>query len=190
MTGMSSPTQVDGRTRRRRHLPIAITLTGTVLLFLVGLLTGYASHDGLSHLAADPETIDETTWTFGSILARNAGVALSLYTGTISLGLTTIITLPVLGLYIGATARIGIESVGWWAVAGSAGWYVGPEFLGCLIAAAGGLYPLVSASLPFDSEVPRWKRYLQAAPGSLLLLSLSVGLIILGAGIEILVIDS
>lgn len=190
MTGMSSPAQVDRRTRRRRHLPIAITLTGTVVLFLVGLLTGYTSHNGLSHLAAEPTTTDEATWTFGSILARNAGAAFLLYTGTISLGLTTIIMLPVLGLYIGATARIGIESVGWWAVAGSAGWYVGPEFLGCLLAAAGGLYPLVSASLPSDSELPRWKRYLQTVPRSLLLLGLSLALIILGAGIEILVIDS
>lgn len=151
-------------------------------VFAAGLLVGWWSV--LEAPAAPPGTpADAPGWTLGTILARNLGAAALLYSGVLTCGLSTAVSLAVLSAYVGATAKVGVLNVGAGAVLGSAGWYAGPEFLGCLVAAAAGLHPAATALRARSSGAPV-RRYLAALPVSLGLFAAAVVLLLVAAGVE------
>src|SRR4029453_8034716 len=79
---------------------------------------------------------------FLHILARNVGAALVLYSGVVTLGLTTLIGSGILALYVGATVSLGVHSVGGTALIADVIWYVPFEFLGLILAATAGFQPV------------------------------------------------
>ena len=173
------PARVDGKV-------LAVSLALSAVLFLAGLLIGYHSLQSLRPLGNDAPTAE--SWNFGTIVLRNIGAACLLYVGAVTGGSATLITLPLVGLYVGATAKIGVVTAGGSALLNSVAWYVPFEFLGCLVAAAAGLYPLVSTLRRRSSGAPALSAYSSALGGSLLLFAAGAVLILCGAAIEAVVI--
>ncbi len=168
-----------------------VSLAVTSLLFAAGLLIGYQSLQAFAQLATEIPAAEG--WNFGTIAVRNLGVACLLYTGAVSGGAATVMTVPLLGLYVGATAKIGVTTAGMLPLVNSVLWYVPFEFFGCLVAAAGGMYPVVAAlRRRASSPGPRpgaVTAYLSALPGSLVLFVAGAVLILCGAAIESVVIS-
>jgi hypothetical protein len=154
-------------------------------VFVAGLLVGWSS---VSEAPAAPPgaSADGVRWTLGAILARNLGAAALLYSGVLTGGLSSGVSLAVLSAYVGATAKVGVLNVGAGPVLGSAGWYAGPELLGCLVAAAAGLLPVTAAlrARRSGSGGAPVRRYLAALPASLRLFAAAVVLLLVAAGLE------
>jgi len=180
MSTASAPVAVD---RPRPALGWAGAAAAAV--FVAGLLVGWSS---VAQTPAAPpgDSAAGAPWTLGAILARNLGAAALLYSGVLTCGLSSGVSLAVLSAYVGATAKVGVLNVGAGAVLGSAGWYAGPELLGCLAAAAAGLHPVTAAlrAGPSGSAGARVRRYLAALPGSLCLFAAAVVLLLVAAGVE------
>lgn len=167
----------------------AVALGVSFVLFGGGLLIGYSSFQELpallSHSGVGP---GDSPWSFGTIFTRNLSVIALMYAGVASVGVLSVITLAAVSLYVGATAKIGTLSSGAGTLATDVGLYAPVEFLGCLVAAAAGLYPVISAFSPKQQTENGGSLacYLQAVPRSLLLFVLASLLILLGAGLETL----
>lgn len=184
MSSLARSTFIPAGPRARS---VAVSLALTSLLFLAGLLIGYQSLQAFAQLAK--ETPAAEGWNFGTIALRNLGVACLLYSGAITAGAATVVTLPLLGLYVGATAKIGVVTAGVQPLVGSVLWYVPFEFLGCLVAAAAGIYPVVTAlrrRRPGHGAIPM---YVAALPGSMALFAAGAALILCGAAIEAVLIS-
>lgn len=165
---------------------LAVSLTLSAVLFLAGLLIGYHSLSSLRTLGDDPAAAE--SWNLGTIVLRNMGAACLLYVGAITGGSATFITLPLVGLYVGATAKIGVVTAGGAALVNSVAWYVPFEFLGCLVAAAAGLYPLIAALRRRKAGDRALSAYTAALGASLLIFAAGAVLILCGAAIEAVVI--
>lgn len=83
---------------------------------------------------------------FDQILVRNAGAALVLYSGVLTLGLTTLVAAGILALYVGATVSLGVHSVGVVQLLADVVWYVPLELGGLVLAATAGLQPAAGAA--------------------------------------------
>lgn len=127
---------------------------------------------------------------FLHILGRNLGAAMVLYSGVVTLGLTTLVSSGVLALYVGATVALGLHSVGGQALFADVMWYVPFEFLGLVLAATAGLQPAAGLAGRLIARQPvtvtSFVRDISRSLGTLLL---AVILIVLGAAIEGLVIQ-
>lgn len=122
---------------------------------------------------------------FTQILARNLGAALVLYSGVVTLGLTTLIGSGILALYIGATVSLGLNSVGGATLFADVIWYVPFEFLGLVMAATAGLQPAAGlASRLMKNEPVSIGSFVDSLARSLGTLLIAVALIVLGAAIE------
>lgn len=177
--------RTTGTTTRSKPLRAALLIT--MVLFTAGLLTGFFSLSDLSGLeGATPG--ESAQWSFWIILTRNLGAATLMYSGVVTFGLTTLVTLPLLGLYVGATMRIGVEAVGWATLTGAVGLYAPFEFAGVLVAAAGGLYPALDVLSRRRGDSGRARAYVRTMPRSLALLGIGVALILVGAALEMLLI--
>ncbi|XAS64451.1 hypothetical protein ACOM2C_14650 [Pseudarthrobacter sp. So.54] len=174
-----TPTRVDAKV-------LAVSLTLSAVLFAAGLLIGYFSLPSFQSLGDDAPAAQ--SWNFGTLVLRNMGAACLLYVGAVTGGSATLITLPLVGLYVGATAKIGVVTAGGAALLTSVAWYVPFEFLGCLAAAAGGLYPLVATLRRRRTGARTWPTYTSALAGSLLLFAAGTVLILCGAAIEAFII--
>lgn len=165
-----------------------IALFINVLVFLAGLLIGYSSLDGLPLVTAT-NGADETTWSLGSILVRNLGACFLLYSGVLTGGALSIISMAAVSVYVGATAKVGALAAGLGPVITSSLWYVPLEFGGLLLAAGAGLYPIIAANTrQFQlAHGGSLRAYLRAIPQSLVLLAAGAVLILAGAGVETIV---
>ena len=108
--------------------------------------TGYTALD-VSWIA-DNKVFGEGAWFaggLGQILLRNVGAALVLYSGVVTLGLTTLIAGGILALYVGATVSLGVHSVGVAQLLADVIWYAPLEFGGLVLAATAGLQPTSGA---------------------------------------------
>lgn len=128
---------------------------------------------------------------FVDILSRNVFVALLLYSGVITLGISTLGGLITTSLFVGATMSVGITNSGVGGLLSDTGAYLPFEFAGLLVAGVAGLYPLISALLaPSRAHRGFWSSYLQAIAGSLCLLGLALALISVGAAVEAVLLAS
>lgn len=172
----------------RVELPIlAASLALSVALFAAGLIVGFQNFSFLGSAAGDTP---QPGWDFGSILARNFGAACLLFAGVLSGGTITLITLPMIGLYVGATAQVGVTVAGAPALLGAVAWYVPFEFAGCLMAAAAGLYPVLASLRKRRPQASLVGTYTASFTGALVLFAAGAVLILLGAGIETFVIST
>lgn len=129
---------------------------------------------------------------FLQILGRNLGAALVLYSGVVTLGLTTVIGSGVLALYVGATMSLGLHSVGGSALLGDVIWYVPFEFLGLVMAATAGLQPTaaLASRLMLKKDRITVASFIQDIARSLGTLLIAIALIVLGAAIEVILIQA
>lgn len=167
----------------------AVALGVSFILFGGGLLIGYFSFQELPALLSGPnDGQGSSSWSFATILTRNFSAIALMYAGVVSAGILSVITLACVSVYVGATAKIGTLASGAGALAADVGLYAPVEFLGCLVAASAGLYPVISAFSPKQQTESGGSTacYLRAVPRSLLLFGLASLLILLGAGLETL----
>lgn len=173
----------------RVDMPIfagSLALSGA--LFAAGLIIGFQNFSFLGSAAASDAP--SLGWDFGSILARNFGAACLLFAGVLTGGVITLITLPMIGLYVGATAQVGVTVAGAPALLGAVAWYVPFEFVGCLMAAAAGLYPVLASLRRKRLQATVIGTYAASLTGALVLFAAGAALIVLGAGIETFVIST
>lgn len=186
-TSLAPSKTTENRSARRRHVDMRTLLVSSLValtLFAAGLLIGFQS---LGAFLAQQDTAPATEiWDFWSILGRNLSAALLLYAGVATGGIASAIMLPVLGLYVGATAKIGILAVGLEQLASAVWLYVPLEFAGCVLAGVAGMYPTVLLMLRRRPQITILQQFLRGLTGSLAILGAAVLLIIAGAGIEAL----
>ncbi|UVJ40128.1 hypothetical protein [Arthrobacter sp. CJ23] len=126
---------------------------------------------------------------FLQILVRNLGAALVLYSGVVTLGLTTLVGCGVLALYIGATMSLGMHSTGGSNLVNDVIWYVPFEFLGLVMAATAGFQPVVGLGSRLLNDTPvTVASFVDDVARSLGTLLLAVALIASGAAIEAILI--
>lgn len=122
---------------------------------------------------------------FFQILARNIGAALVLYSGVVTLGLTTIIGAGILALYVGATLSLGLNSVGGATLFADVIWYVPFEFFGLVLATTAGLQPAAGLAGRLMKNKPvSVGSFVDSIARSLGSLLIAVALIVIGAAIE------
>jgi uncharacterized membrane protein SpoIIM required for sporulation len=127
-------------------VPSGLLLSTAVGMALVAF-AGYAALD-VSWIAEN-KTFEKSplySGGFDQILLRNLGAALVLYSGVVTLGLTTLVAGGILALYVGATVALGVNSVGVAQLLADVAWYVPFEFSGLVLAAAAGLQPAFGAA--------------------------------------------
>jgi uncharacterized membrane protein SpoIIM required for sporulation len=128
---------------------------------------------------------------FLQILGRNAGAALVLYSGVVTLGLTTLVGSGVLALYVGATVSLGVHSVGGASLVADVVWYVPFEFFGLVMAATAGFQPTAGLArrLVLKNEPVTVRSFIDDMARSLGTLLIAITLIVLGAVIEAVLIQ-
>lgn len=125
-----------------------------------------------------------------SILLRNAAFIFYLFSGTLTCGITSVIGVTLLGLYMGSTTAAAATSVGIGAALGSVIVYGTLEIVAYIFAAAAGILPFVfakSRSREYVGET-RVSRYIKGINSGLWLLTIALLLILLGAIAETIII--
>lgn len=166
--------------------PLVITLLLASFVAGIGSVLGFRAIDPV--WAA--ESLGEGKGALGElgfleILVRNTSAALLLYSGVITLGLSTLGVLTMTSVYVGATMSVGVTNSGLGGLIGDTGAYLPFELIGMLAAAAAGLFPLVRALLPRRGPNQGiGSCYLGSLAASLRLLAVALGLVLVGAVIE------
>lgn len=176
------------RIAHRRSLPgpLAAALAVVVAVSTAGGWLGFTS---ISATWAE-QAGGGANQLFGSslpqILLQNLSVVMFLYSGALTLGLTSIVSVAMLSAYVGATMAVGVGNVGMSSVLGDAGPYAALEFLGCLVAAAAGLCPLMAMLGRVFSEARGGAvaAYVGALRTSLATLAVGTALVVVAAAIE------
>ncbi|MGO3752687.1 hypothetical protein ACTXK0_14755 [Corynebacterium variabile] len=122
--------------------------------------------------------------SFGSILATNASTALFLYSGAITLGLTSIAATGLLGAFIGASMRTVVSNVGFHQMFSDGYYYMPFEFLGFILSATAGFLPIACffVSMTTRRNVRKtFSSYADSLPWSLAILVVGITLISVGA---------
>lgn len=180
-----------GRIARDRALIGA--LVASALIFGAGATLGYVSID--SDWAARSMTQGAGNSILGgsfvTILLHNLLAVMFLYSGVLTLGLTSVLGIGMVSAYVGATVAVGVHNVGTGQILSDTGAYAFLEFGGCIVAAAAGLYPMVAAGLSLFKEgagTAIFGAYLNAVHMSLKVLASAGALILAAATIEATVI--
>lgn len=125
------------------------------------------------------------------VLARNLPALALLYSGVLTLGLSTLLGLGVVSAYVGATFKVGSTTSGLVALLGQTAVYGVPEMLAMVTAAAAGLYPVVRTARSLWSRggadaahQAAWVTYARAVPGSLLILLAATAILVVAAVLE------
>ncbi|WP_430591454.1 stage II sporulation protein M [Humidisolicoccus flavus] len=126
---------------------------------------------------------------FGEILVSNLGACALLYSGVMTLALTTVLGITVLGAYLGFTGSLIVQTLGASELFARVGSYVFIELAGVVVAAAAGFLPLAHlvshATRNREATMASlFSAYTHGLRGSLLLAAASAVLIVLAAGIE------
>lgn len=114
------------------------------------------------------------------ILAVNYSTMLFLYSGVVSLGLSTLVSLFLSGAFLGTSVKVATAHHGAWAVLSQTFLYTPWEIAGFVIAGAAGLYPCVRALTSKDTGLISGK----AMGRSLYMLALSSIVLLIAAIIE------
>lgn len=182
-TDRGAPTQVRLRDTRVAVLS-ALAIAG--LVAAGGAVLGFRAIDpswAAESLGAGKGALGNLG--FPEIIVRNGSAALLLYSGVVTLGVSTLGVLTMTSVYVGATMSVGVTNSGVAGLIGDTGLYIPFEFSGMLLGAAAGLYPFVRA-LSSDRTANRGfgASYLDSLAGSLRLLGVALGLVLVGAAIE------
>jgi len=123
--------------------------------------------------------------TTQGIFARNLGSLLLLYSGTCTLGMTSVFSAAAVGGYLGAFVKLEVAATGWGDALHRTGAYSVFEITGFLVACTAGLVPIVSAALrPGHTLGETARRYWSALSTSFNLLIVAVLLVLVGAVVE------
>ncbi len=161
----------------------------SLAVFTAGATVGYIALADVE-LFARATAESEPAMSPWAILGQNLGAILFMFSGAVTFGLTTLVGLAMLSAYVGATMAVGIGNVGLARLVSDTGMYAPIEFLGCLVAAAAGLYPAftVIGAVFADRERPQLLHsYLNSLYGSLKIFALAAALIVSAAAIEAIV---
>lgn len=162
----------------------------SLAVFLVGATFAYQmlSASWAAASVGPASAVGSMQSTFVTILSANLGTAVFLYSGAVTFGLTTIVGLGMLSAFVGATMKTGVTIGGWGALAGDTAVYALLEFLGFIVVAASGLYPVIATMVSGQGErsEPVLRRYLTALTVSLRVFALGVSIIVVAAVIETL----
>jgi uncharacterized membrane protein SpoIIM required for sporulation len=184
--------------RRRGRLDTrspGVAFAVVLVLFVAAVLISYSTLSGRvagggGSLAAPLGGLD--TPLFLAILLRNAAVALGLFAGVLTAGLSSLIGIAFLGFLVGASTAAAATEIGLAAALTSVVGYAVIEIPALLLAAAAGLVPASALLFPSrrTADLRPFARYLASLPGALLLLAIALCLIVLGAGVETVTIGS
>lgn len=126
-----------------------------------------------------------------TILVRNISAIMLLYSGVLTLGVTSLLGLTFVSAYVGATLSVVVHNVGVWSMLSLSGLYAPLEFLGCVVAAAAGLYPafaLAGRVFVGEGQIAVIGTYVGSIGTSLKVFAAGVTLIVVAAAIEATVI--
>lgn len=160
------------------------SLVLAVIFLLVPIAVTFAAFDpswitttnsALSAAAAYPQT-------FQGILIRNSAIALILYSGVITFGISTTLGAPFVAIYLGAFMRVEAASIGFGSLWARSGFYTVFEIVGYFAATAAGLLP-ISTTLPWrgTGESKGIRAYLLGAENSLRPLAVALIALVIGA---------
>ncbi|WP_138443699.1 hypothetical protein [Sinomonas susongensis] len=162
----------------------------SLALLFAGLTIGFQADIGADG-RGDGST--RPTWwdAFIGVITVNGPAIALLYSGTLTLGLATLIAWPILAIYIGATLRASVNLLGPDRVFGAIWVYAPLEFIAMVLSASAGLLPLLSglmAALSLRSEQQPIRAYLGSARSTLRILAVAMCLTVTAASIEATVI--
>lgn len=163
-------------------------LSLSLLLFLIGASLGYhllsASWAANSvYLPGGGASADESLLM---ILSTNLGTAAFLYSGVATVGLTSVVGIGMVAVFVGATMKVGVVVGGWGGLASDVGIYAPVEFLGFVLIGAAGIFPIAATALPGRGaeHLGLRVRYLNGVGGSLKFLGVGIGLVLAAAILE------
>jgi hypothetical protein len=172
-----------------RNQPLLGALLASLLIFGAGVTLGYTSisADWAARSMTGGARSPILGGSFLAILVQNATALMFLYSGVLTLGLTSVLGMGMVSAYIGATAAVGIHNVGTGQMLSDTGAYAFLEFGGCVVAAAAGLYPMVTVGIRLFREgagTAVFGAYLDAVYTSLKILASAGALVVAAAAIE------
>lgn len=176
-----------GTTHPDERLVTATAVAAAVVIVVLGATIGSLAFSEVSDEGGELFTLDGTSEeVLVQILARNLSAALLLFSGYVTFGLTTVLGLTMISLYVGSSGQAILSRAGAGGIDPLAWAYIASEFGGLLVVGVAGLVPLCATLLRWlgDRSVPRGF----ATGRSLRLLALGVALIVTGAAVETLVI--
>jgi hypothetical protein len=185
---MTSTESVLDRPGRTGHTAVtALAVGATVVLVTLGTIIGGLAFSEVSDEGGEILVLDGTSGeVLVQILARNLSAALLLFSGYATLGVTTVIGLSLISIYVGSSGQAILTSTGVDGLNPAVWAYVSMEFGGLLVVGVAGLVPLAATLLRWLGDRPVPRGY--ATRRSLRLLVLGVTLIVAGAMTETLVI--
>ena len=122
----------------------------SAVLFLVSVTASYLAvpegfADEVSGMIGEVHTNKHAVELCLLILAVNYSTMLFLYSGVVSLGLTTVVSLFLSGAFLGTSVKVATAHHGAWEVLTQTFLYTPWEIAGFIIAGAAGLYPSMRA---------------------------------------------
>nr|WP_255672818.1 stage II sporulation protein M [Glycomyces amatae] len=180
---LASQVRLTGGTR---YAALLVSLA----VFIIGALVGYHSLSGLEVFADGGEGGGHDQ-SLPGIVGQNLGAAMLLYSGVVTLGVSSLLGLGMTSAYVGATMAVAVGNAGWGEVLGTAWVYAPIEFGGCVVAAAAGLYPVLSVIgrvFAAEERLALFGTYVRGLVDSLKLLAVAVAMILLAGLIELIVI--
>lgn len=171
-----------GNARPSMILALALSLA----LLCTGLVIGFQTNIGED--ARQRGNTSLSWWdAFRGVLAVNGPAVALLYSGVLTVGVGTLIALPILAIYIGATLRASTDLLGANQVFGTIWVYAPLEFMAVAFGAASGLMPLLSAlraAFWLHAEERPIRAYLGEIGNSLRILVIATSLMLLAASVE------
>lgn len=177
---------------------LSIVFSVSLAALCTGIVLGYASMhqpngDSTWVRSEAHSAMASCTDVLAPIVIRNTGAALLLFSGVLTAGVSTVMTLGLMGAYIGATFEVAARTAGFSEAVGSIALYAPIEFLGLLIAATAGMLPLavsVARALHSSGEDGRspLREYVGSMALSLKTLGVALAVILLAAVVESIVI--
>ena len=155
-----------GEGAKPRLLPasLAVILSPVILVAIIAFAWSGVSDECLADnrmhsLAGDLEAVLVTDGSFGAILARNLGAVAFLYSGVATLGLGSLIAIPLVALHLGMSLALTTSAWGLEVVYKQVALYAPFGFAGVVLGSAAGLYPVVTVLVAsLGSELHRRNR--------------------------------
>ncbi|SDE21013.1 stage II sporulation protein M [Glycomyces harbinensis] len=179
---LASQVRLTGRTQ---YVALLVSLT----VFITGALVGYHSLSGLELFTEGGDGGHDQS--LAGIVGQNLGAAMLLYSGVVTLGISSLLGLGMTSAFVGATMAVAVDNAGWGEVIGTAWAYAPIEFGGCVVAAAAGLYPVLSVIgkvFAAEERLALLSTYARGLVDSLKLLALAVAMILFAGLVELVVI--
>lgn len=180
-------TLLEGRpTARLGGLPWAEVVAATVILGASTILTFNLALAGAgSAVAPDAGALPASDWTtFGTILLRNSAVALGLFSGAVTLGVTTGVFMLLVGGMLGWSMAVSVAALGAAETLVRSWAYTPLEVAGFALAGAAGLIPLFGLARGAAAGVPR--RMGEHLSRALRLLAVALAVLVTAAALETL----